>query len=125
MTALSFVHLIMGLQALNSAALAGLVWWDYIAERRARPAPNPRRRLRGVGARLYRRDGWSAVPAAGDAHRRPPPVLKIGWDIHICAIETGPPQPGSEGRSESILLIQGDRHDCLKPDSAEEEPRTY
>jgi hypothetical protein len=58
MTALSFVHLIMGLQALNSAALAGLVWWDHIAEQRARAAPNPRRRLRGFGTRLNRKDGW-------------------------------------------------------------------
>ena len=49
MTALPFVHLIMGLQALSLAALAGLVWWDHIAEQRARPAPNSRRRLRGVG----------------------------------------------------------------------------
>ena len=50
MTALPFVHLIMGLQALSSVALAGLVWGDYIAERRARPAPNPRRRACAASA---------------------------------------------------------------------------
>ena len=29
-----------------------------------------------------------AASAAGDAHCHPPPVLKVGWDIHICALET-------------------------------------
>lgn len=88
MTALPFVHLIMGLQALSSVALAGLVWWDYIAARCARPAPNPRRRLRGVGARLYRNDGWSGRSDGRRCAPPPAPVLKVGRDIHICALET-------------------------------------
>lgn len=65
MTALPFVHLITGLLALSSAALAGLMWWDRLVEHRVRPAPDPRRRLGGAGPRPHRKGG-----RARPLHRR-------------------------------------------------------